>query len=88
MCQLHIWDIVAGRKLHDRPGDFYVGSRAVSKDGRYLASEEVGPETIGLWDLSNGRLLRRLSMPGYEHPDLDIKFSNDGRHLVGARPGE
>lgn len=54
---------------------------ALSPNGQILASVGVGT-TIDLWNLSNGKLIRRLS--GHTLPILALAISPDGQTLASA----
>ncbi len=59
-----------------------VKSVAVSPDGRWLAW--AGYRTVRLWDLANGRELKRLQ--GYDGLVDSVAFSPDGRLLALGGP--
>lgn len=79
---VRIWEAVAGRPspLRDFPGhEIGVHSVAFSPDGKFLLT--AGPETVKLWDVATGDLLRKL-------PDtpthFSVAFSPDGKMFVTA----
>ncbi|MBO0697619.1 MAG: hypothetical protein J2P46_04435, partial [Zavarzinella sp.] len=76
--RLRLWDAATGRELHDQRGDFVVPNcrdcannvprppaPAVSWDGRRLASVDAVTLDVVVWDLDDGRAIRRVS-----HKDL------------------
>jgi WD40 repeat protein len=83
--RLRVWDAAAGRESFHQPGDFDVGARAASADGRVLAVEAVGESRIGLWDTSDGRLIRELRMPDGTNYHPRFAFAPDGRWLLATR---
>lgn len=76
--RLRVWDAASGRELHAGPGDFVVPNcqecannvphpppPAVTWDGRRLASVDAVTLDLVVWDVGDGRVIRRLS-----HKDL------------------
>lgn len=64
-----------------------VQDAAFSPDGRLLASAAVNYAGISLWELPNGRLLRRLTVPPKEGDEAwtnALAFSPDGNKLLTA----
>ena len=58
-------------------------SAVLSPDGRYAASGGVGIDSkIRLWDVTNGKLLHRLS--GHSKHISSLTFSPDGRFLLSG----
>jgi RNA polymerase sigma factor (sigma-70 family) len=83
-CQNHalvLWDVATGKEFRRYQPEGYYGDIAFSPDGKTLAATaEAG--TIHLWDTATGRML-----PGSADPFLrevgDLRFSADGRRLIG-----
>lgn len=70
--RLRLWDTATRRELHDQFGDFVVPNDfpyrpppAASWDGRRLASVDAVTLDLAVWDLADGRVVRRVS-----HKDL------------------
>jgi WD40 repeat protein/serine/threonine protein kinase len=77
---IRVWDVDSGRCLKNvRTFNFSPVAGGFSPDGR-LAATVYGDafKTIDLWDVIEGRLLRRY--PGFG--GLGVAFSTDSRHLA------
>jgi WD40 repeat protein len=61
----------------------YVGSLALSPDGRWLAAGIVGRnEGVMIWDARSGRLEHSFPGSAHEYGGSSVAFSPDGRWLV------
>jgi len=84
--EVRLWDVKSGRRLRTLPkerGTGY-GVTAFSPDGRLFAR---GGETVELWSVAEGRLVRKLEGPGSTASAL--AFSPDGDVLAtGTADGE
>jgi WD40 repeat protein len=81
--QAQLWDVPAGRKAADLPGEFVIGRcmAVFSRHGRYLAySTEDG--AVHLWDVPTGAEARVLRGPGVWVRAL--AFSPDGKRLAAG----
>ncbi|HEY7314232.1 MAG TPA: hypothetical protein VH643_33075 [Gemmataceae bacterium] len=83
-CQYHalvLWDVATGKEFRRYQPERFYGGIAFSPDGKTLAAS-AGGGAIYLWDTMTGRML-----PGSADPLLhdigDIRFSDDGRGLIG-----
>jgi len=84
---IDIWDVPSRKHLHEltREGNLYIESMALSPDGTTLAtggnSNDGGDGTIPLWDVTTGKLSRKLR--GKESP-IAVAFSPDGKLLASC----
>ncbi len=74
---LRLWDVSTGEESHRLPFKGR-GNIRFSPDGEILAA---GGETIILWRVATGKILRELEMPGR------VAFSSDGSTLAIAGAG-
>jgi WD40 repeat protein len=84
--EVGLWDVKSGRRLRTLPKDrgSGYGVTAFSPDGRLFAR---GGETVELWSVAEGRLVRKLEGPGSTASAL--AFSPDGDVLAtGTAEGE
>jgi eukaryotic-like serine/threonine-protein kinase len=84
VCQLALWDFVAGAKPRGVPAhNEGITAMAISPDGRLLATGSGYSDTvIRLWEVPSLRSVRELS--GHAAWIAALKFSRDGRTLVSA----
>ena len=76
---VRLWNANTGRHLHTLTGHTtHVNSVSFSPDGTTLAS---GSDTIRLWDVRTGRLIRTLSRDTFVH---SLSFSPDGTTLTSG----
>jgi WD40 repeat protein len=84
--QLRFWDVVSGKELQERPGEFgWIPVLAASPDGRMLASADWGAQEVSLWDTSSGKLLRQLPLKGEQQYVRNLTFSADGKTLAACQ---
>ncbi len=86
---LRLWDVATSKELRQLPTESLTCPLAFSPDGKLLAAggaREEGtslkPSPIHLFDVSTGRLLRRL--PGHLFGVEELAFSDDGKRLVSG----
>jgi RNA polymerase sigma factor (sigma-70 family) len=88
---LRFWDVATGKERHEQPGNFghSLLATSASPDGRLLAAADWPDRAVHVWDTSNGRLIRRLSLAGEGRYTRDLAFSPDGTTLsAGLYYGE
>jgi WD40 repeat protein len=78
-----VWNALTGRELFtfalaDQPGK----GVAFSRDGRYLAAHT--PESVGIWDMTAGRLAARIEGRSSEGGFVWASFEPAGDHLLTA----
>jgi WD40 repeat protein len=90
-----VWDMGTG-KLLQRPQDVDgINDVAFSPDNKLLASTSVAERAVRLWDLTSGKVIRRLTVAPVISPKsgqlvhadaaMDvIAFSSDGKALFGG----
>lgn len=78
-----LWDLPAGRERRRLAHDRDVHAVAWSADGLRLATGSGTTSTI--WDVANGRALRRVSKP--VHVVTSVSWSRDGRALATRSGG-
>jgi dipeptidyl aminopeptidase/acylaminoacyl peptidase len=80
---LRLWDVDAGKPLHDYDGHSQAISRAVySADGRTVATASERGDRIAIWDPVSGR--RSAVMGQLRENVLDMAFMPDGKRLLTA----
>jgi WD40 repeat protein/serine/threonine protein kinase len=81
--QAQLWDILAGRKRADLPGEFVLGNNMAvfSSDGRHLAYS-TGDGSVHVWDVQAGAEARALRGPTVHVRAL--AFSPDGKRLAAG----
>jgi RNA polymerase sigma factor (sigma-70 family) len=85
--EIHLWDVTTGKRLHDRPGhDSNVGSVAVSRDGKIMASSAWDDPMVRLWDTATGK--PRAWSPRHNDWVRSCAFSSDGNLVVSDGRGE
>lgn len=67
---LRLWDVAAGTQIRTLPHEGAAESVAFSPDGSILASG--GGETVALWDVDTGALIR-----GFKHSKFSIEYLGD-----------
>jgi WD40 repeat protein len=85
--RLRLWDAATGKELHERPGDFGDPlATAMSPDGGLLAAADWLDRHVSLWDVTDGRLVRRLPLlKGGRRYVRNLAFTADGKTLVASR---
>jgi serine/threonine protein kinase len=76
-----LWELATGKLLRELPQSGFVRSVTISPDGETLISSHED-NTIKLWNLSNGKLLRTLS--GHSDWVLSVAISPDGQTLISG----
>ena len=85
--EINIWDVKRGLLRRTIHGVQKVSALALSPDGRLLAAG-VGPNTIKLWSVADGKLLRDIRPPGGDDGEVrPLFFSTDGRALISGQAG-
>src|SRR5262249_32576819 len=81
---VRVWDAATGRhKRKVEVAGHWVRAAAVSPDGSWLATSELGESHAGrLWDLSTGREGYRLAGHGRMGGRRALAFSRDGKRLA------
>ena len=85
-----IYEIDSGKKIRtmnvDEPGYNRFSSR-YNRDGSRIATLHCGWESklLILWDAKNGKILRRVFLPGGAGSTLEPVFSPDNRHILVPR---
>jgi WD40 repeat protein len=83
---IRIIDFKKGKDIHPSQGhQAAISQVALASNGKVLAS--LGEDhLLILWDLTNGKELRRLEMPGMDQPGVPvsgaIEFAPDGKHFA------
>jgi WD40 repeat protein len=86
-----VWDLATRRARHSLPGHYYsVAAVAFAPDGRTLATGDGSPNYqtgggerhIRLWDLTDGRLVRRY--PAHLNGVTCLDFAPDGKTLASG----
>jgi RNA polymerase sigma factor (sigma-70 family) len=83
---LRQWDLTTGKELYEQLGS--LGRPlvwAVSLDGRRLASAGWMDQSVCLWDLKTGQLIRQLPLKGDERYIRELTFSSNNQTLFGAQ---
>jgi WD40 repeat protein/tRNA A-37 threonylcarbamoyl transferase component Bud32 len=75
------WQLATGKLLRELPQSGFVRCVTFSPDGKTLISSHED-NTIKLWNLSNGKLLRTLS--GHSDWVLSVAISPDGQTLLSG----
>jgi WD40 repeat protein/class 3 adenylate cyclase len=77
---LRVWDVRSGRRLGDFGGetDLVLGA-AFSPDGSQVAAAWLEEDTVRVWDMATGRLVRAIDAPT---EPFATSFSPDGRRLA------
>lgn len=86
--RFRLWDVATGKGIQDRPGDFGLElAAAISPDGKLLAAADWMDQSVSLWDMRHGRLLRRLPLKqGSQRRYVrNLAFSADGKSVVAAQ---
>jgi WD40 repeat protein len=85
--EINIWDVKRGLLRRTMHGVQKVSALALSPDGRLLAAG-VGPNTIKLWSVADGKLLRSIHPPGGDDGEVrPLFFSPDSRVLISGHAG-
>ncbi|HEV2762656.1 MAG TPA: hypothetical protein VGV38_06645 [Pyrinomonadaceae bacterium] len=85
--EINIWDVKRERLRRTIHSVQKVSALALSPDGRLLAAG-VGPNTIKLWSVADGKLLRNIHPPGGGAGEVSpLFFSPDGRVLISGHAG-
>lgn len=83
--EIQLWDVVAGRPLHQRPGhDQTVAVLSASPDGKVIASGDFGG-VLRLWDAATSRQLQALE--GQSLPLTACLFSPDDKRMISTEYG-
>jgi len=81
---VQIWDVTTHKLVDQWPSKFY-GYPALSPDGKILAVEDFGKDTISLWDISTHQ---RIGQPLDGHIGLsdlaELTFSPTGKMLASS----
>jgi WD40 repeat protein len=96
--RLRLFDAATGREIHPEGGDLRIklgesdvalgqARPAVSPDGRLLAAVDPATRGISVWDLTDGRLVRRLPLRRFEDIIDGLAFRPDGRALAAFDGG-
>jgi WD40 repeat protein len=82
---VYLWDMKTGKLIHKWATSHRYNSLglSLSLDGRLLAA--AGDETISLWDVQSGDLVRQIAPS--ENKWVSLAFSPDGRILAAGRGG-
>lgn len=85
--EINIWDVERGLLRRTIRGVQKVSALALSPDGRLLAAG-VAPNTIKVWSVADGKLLRDIRPPGGDDGEVHpLFFSPDGRVLISGHAG-
>lgn len=85
--EINIWDVRRGLLRRTIRGVPKVSALALSPDGRLLAAG-VGPNTIKLWGVADGKLLRIIRPPGGAVGEVGpLFFGPEGRSLISGHAG-
>ena len=79
-----IWDVDNGRLRETRelPSEFR-GLSALSPDGRWLVTDTNRDDTLAVWDVQTGKVVRNLTVKGV-HPFHPVVFSSDGKRIAAV----
>lgn len=78
---MRLWDVASGVEIRRFPVGDFVGSIAVSPDGRTALSGGAD-HTMRLWDIATGLEIRRF--PGHPNTVAAVAFSRDGRTALSG----
>ncbi|MEX2457506.1 MAG: hypothetical protein WD770_00795 [Actinomycetota bacterium] len=77
---LRVWDVRSGRRLGDFRGESdLVPGAAFSPDGSQVAAAWLEEDTVRVWDVATGRMVRAIDAPT---EPFATSFSPDGRRLA------
>jgi WD40 repeat protein len=80
---IQLWDVASRKERAVFRGDADKGSSVFcfSRDGRLLAAGDSDSQTIALWEVASGQVVRRFPWAGF---GLAVAFSPDGRALASG----
>jgi WD40 repeat protein len=74
--EVHLWETATGKPGRSFPGALPLG---FSRDGRWLAVEDVSRDSLSVYDVATGKRALRVPFIGSAPP---VAFSPDGRSLA------